>query len=103
MKNEIKKLLALFLVVTASFFSGSGIIAFAADFPDVAVNHKNYEAITALTQMGVIAGYDDGSFKPEREITRTEFCALMARTLGYNKDEYIIQTFLSIHPCFSLD
>lgn len=61
---------------------------FAADFPDVLHTHKNYDAIMHLTELGVIAGYDDGTFCPEREITRTEFCALMSRTLGYNKDTY---------------
>ncbi len=64
---------------------------FAADFPDVRYTHKNYDAIMHLTELGVIAGYDDGTFCPEREITRTEFCALMARTLGYDKDTYEIK------------
>ncbi len=64
---------------------------FAADFPDVRYTHKNYDAIMHLTELGVIAGYDDGTFCPEREITRTEFCALMSRTLGYNKDTYEVK------------
>ncbi len=64
---------------------------FAAEFPDVRHTHTNYEAIMHLAELGVIAGYDDGTFCPEKEITRTEFCALMARTLGYNKDTYIIK------------
>ncbi len=63
---------------------------FAADFPDVRYTHKNYDAIMHLTELGVIAGYDDGTFCPEKEITRTEFCALMARTLGYDKNTYVI-------------
>jgi len=35
-----------------------------------------------------VAGYEDGSFRPENEITRTEFCALLARTLGFDKENY---------------
>ncbi|MBQ9757084.1 MAG: N-acetylmuramoyl-L-alanine amidase [Clostridia bacterium] len=64
---------------------------FAADFPDVPQNHLNYDAISSLTEKGVIAGYEDFTFRPEREITRTEFCALMARTLGYDKDTYVLK------------
>ena len=73
----------------AYIFSALGIATFAADFPDVLKDHKNYQAVTKLVDLGVIAGYDDGYFRPEREITRTEFCALMARTLGYDKESYV--------------
>lgn len=83
----MKKTLAILPVVIfilLAFTQG----VFAADFPDVRYTHKNYDAIMHLTELGVIAGYEDGTFCPEKEITRTEFCALMARTLGYNKDTY---------------
>ncbi len=90
MKNKLIKVTAYILVLTASLISTGWTKAFASDFPDVEKNHLNYDAVTYLTALGVIAGYDDGTFKPEREITRTEFCALMARTLGYNKETYTV-------------
>lgn len=74
------------LIIYIILFSYTNV--FAADFPDVLAEHKNYDAINALVEKGVIAGYEDGYFRPEREITRTEFCALMARTLGYSKESY---------------
>lgn len=79
----------LILMIFFSVFSES--VIFAADFPDVPRNHENYTAITYLAKKGVIAGYEDGTFSPEREITRTEFCALMARTLGFEKDAYEVK------------
>lgn len=90
MKTKRIKTIAKILVLTASLIFAGKIGAAAADFPDVSAEHPNYNAVTYLTELGVIAGYDDGSFKPDREITRTEFCALMARTLGYSKDTYVI-------------
>ena len=90
MKNKLIKVTAYILVLTASLISTGWTKGFASDFPDVEKNHLNYDAVTYLTALGVIAGYDDGTFKPEREITRTEFCALMARTLGYNKETYTV-------------
>ncbi len=92
MKRRIFKLLAWVLAITASLLSMGMTMAFASDFPDISKDHQNYDAVMYLTDLGVIAGYDDGSFKPEREITRTEFCALMARTLGYDKETYIVQS-----------
>ncbi len=88
MKYGMKKSAVIFLLVAAYLLSVFNTIAFAAEFPDVSRTHKNYLAVTRLTEMGVITGYDDGSFCPEREITRTEFCALMARTLGCDKATY---------------
>lgn len=76
------------IIMLTCLFSLYPIYAFAADFPDVPKGHKNYDAVNYLTEKGVIAGYEDGSFLPAREITRTEFCALMARTMGYSKDSY---------------
>ncbi len=90
MKNKLIKVTAYVLVLTASLIFAGWTNAFASDFPDIEKSHLNYDAVTYLTGLGVIAGYDDGTFKPEREITRTEFCALMARTLGYNKESYTV-------------
>lgn len=76
------------VLFAAYILSAVCVNSLAADFPDMPRTHKNFMAVDSLVELGVIAGYDDGSFKPEREITRTEFCALMARTLGYEKDTY---------------
>ncbi len=91
-------IIILLLSICMSF--GMGITAFADKFPDVRQDHKNYDAVTSLVDMGVIAGYDDGFFRPEREITRTEFCALMARTLGYDKETYelVPELFTDVKP-----
>ncbi len=59
------------------------------DFEDLPEKHQHYEAVIELVEKGVVAGYEDGTFRPENEITRTEFCALLARTLGYSKESYI--------------
>lgn len=86
----MRKTLLSAVIVVMFIFSALPLGVFAADFPDVEITHSNYDAIMHLTELGVIAGYDDGTFKPDREITRTEFCALMARTLGYNKETYVM-------------
>ena len=50
-------------------------ISLAADsigFADVPANHPNYRAISYLTSKGIINGYPDGLFRPNREINRAE-------------------------------
>ncbi len=80
--------LKLIFTIACAFLPFVSSIAYAKDFPDVPKSHVNYEAIDFLSEKGVIAGYEDGNFVPEREITRTEFCALVARTMGYDKNTY---------------
>ncbi|GAA0351337.1 hypothetical protein GCM10008968_03340 [Bacillus horti] len=47
--------------------------------------HWAREAINKLTSSGQIQGYPDGTFKPNRMITRAEFATLLVNSLGLNK------------------
>ena len=89
MKFGMKKNFMIILLIVIYLLSVLNTAVFAVSFPDLSRTHKNYPAVNKLTEMGVITGYDDGNFCPQKEITRTEFCALMARTLGCNKDTYV--------------
>ena len=76
----MKKLICFtisFFVVTASTFS-----VYAADFNDLKSTNWAYEAISAMSSKAVIAGYPDGSFKPNNTVTYGEFIkmALLAST-----------------------
>ena len=51
-------------------------------FPDVKNSEWYYEAVMALTEAGVINGNDDGTFGPEKSITRAEFVAMIIRYTG---------------------
>lgn len=35
--------------------------------------------ITALQQLGVFQGYEDGTFRPQEPVTRAEFVAMLSR------------------------
>ncbi|MHC1748925.1 MAG: S-layer homology domain-containing protein [Cellulosilyticaceae bacterium] len=51
--------------------------------------HWAEKAICALNESGYIKGYEDGSFKPDKSITRAECVSIMNRIIGKtaNKDE----------------
>jgi uncharacterized protein YjdB len=51
-------------------------------FPDVPSTSWSYEAINEASRMGIIKGYDDGSFNPNASVTRAEFASLVVRAFG---------------------
>ena len=50
-------------------------------FKDVVSNHKNAVAIESLYNLGILAGYTDGTFKPENTINRAEFLAILSNAV----------------------
>jgi hypothetical protein len=51
----------------------------ASSFADVESSRWSVEAIASLSRAGVIRGYEDGSFRPQNNITRAEFATIAAR------------------------
>jgi len=78
MKN-LKKVIASICVIAMMLTT----VAFAATFNDVADDSAYYEAVETLNKLGIITGYEDGSYKPEDGVTRAEMAALIARIQGF--------------------
>jgi hypothetical protein len=53
-------------------------------FSDVPASYWGYDAIISLASRGIIAGYPDGTFRPDAYISRAEFSAMLAKALGLN-------------------
>lgn len=49
------------------------------DFSDVAADAWYCSSVSTLSKMGIIAGYPDGTFRPNAPITRAEFAAIATR------------------------
>ena len=79
MKN-LKKVLALVLAFACAFTMFAG-----AAFTDAA-DIKTTEAVDTLVALGVIKGYEDGSFRPDATVTRAEM-AKMIYVLRTGKDD----------------
>lgn len=58
-------------------------------YNDVASVGSQYEAINKVSTAGIANGYGDGTYKPTKSITRTEFSLLVAR--GMNDDFKVSQ------------
>ena len=75
----MKKILA----IAAAAALSCGISAFAANpFSDVTPDDWAYQAVSDLSDQGVVEGYPDGTFKGERNITRYELAQIVARLMA---------------------
>lgn len=52
-------------------------------FSDVKDSDSYVTAVGMLNGLGVIKGYEDGTFRPLQNVTRAEFTAMLMRTLNY--------------------
>ena len=64
----MKKLLIAALLMTTL----ATPIAYAASFSDVSQTHPHFVAIADLSEAGILNGYPDGSFQPDRIVNRVE-------------------------------
>lgn len=78
--RNLKKVLAL--VVAVAMIASMGLVASAANYSDVATNAKYADAVNLLSNLGIITGYEDGTFKPENTVTRAEAATMIVRMLG---------------------
>ncbi len=77
-KRILSLLLVMVFVLTATFTTP----VFAA-FSDVAETDAYSAAVNNLSSLGIINGYEDGTFRPLNNVTRAEFTALILRAIGY--------------------
>ena len=72
----MKKLLAMVLALVMTL---SLAVSASAVKADEKINEDYAEAVAVLNGMGVFKGYEDGSFKPENNITRAEVATIIYR------------------------
>ncbi len=66
------------------------------DFTDVEAGDWYNTTVSTLNAMGIITGYEDGSFKPNAPITRAEFAAMAVRFFEEDSAIYEEGTFNDI-------
>jgi peptide/nickel transport system substrate-binding protein len=79
MKRALSVLLAVMLLVAVC---SPVLTVNAAGFKDVGASYWAYDEITALAAKKVLAGYADGTFKPEGSVTREEFAKMIVTAKG---------------------
>ncbi len=81
-----KKLASVLL--SALLMGTAALPAAAATFPDVTEDSYGWalDAVEEMVEDGIIKGYTDNTFKPERTVTKVEALVLSARILGFTND-----------------
>lgn len=77
----MKKILSLFVCISIAV-SMLALGACAAGFSDVANGKWYSEGIEYCASKGYISGYDDGTFRPDRNVTRAEMAAIMSKMMN---------------------
>lgn len=71
-------------------------------FSDLTNGHWAYKNIMSLYRSGLIQGYEDGTFKPESEVTRAEVVTVINKILGRNPSDSYVKT-LEMNPFTDLN
>ena len=79
----MKKLLTAMLICSLLLFS----TVFAGTYPDVSDDIWYAKAIETVSRLGFFTGYEDGTFLPDKTITRAEFAAIICRFREYPQDQ----------------
>lgn len=51
-------------------------------FHDLSANHPYYDAVMTITSHKIMNGFDDGTFRPDENITRAQFAAVIYSVVG---------------------
>ena len=77
--------LNLFITILISMFFISSSNVYAVNFSDLPEDHWAYNAISKMTEEGILSGYPDGTFAPGKTITKAEFAKILVQTLKLEK------------------
>ena len=94
----------IMIMVFAATASASYVDGYAEDnmlddpstFTDISTGHPNLRAINSSVQFGIIEGYEDGTFGPDRPINRAELIKILVH--GYLEGSPDPQLY---HNCFN--
>lgn len=92
----MKKSLSLYFAVSLialNIFSVASVLAFT----DVSTTYKYGEAVNFLYGKGVINGYTDGTYKPEKLLNRAEFSTIVMRALFGDQNLQSGDCFVDVH------
>ncbi len=93
MKENIGILMILFILILTSNVQAEVV------FKDVSINVWYYEDMHLLVGKNVVAGYADGTFKPNSTLTKDAFIKLVVTAMGYtnikNANDYWAKNFIN--------
>lgn len=77
-------LLCIAMLATCAFMASA-----AEEFSDVKSSNWFYDYVTYMASKGIINGYPDGTFGPNKNVNRSEFVTMMVNTFGLTAEKSI--------------
>ena len=75
MKKNLIRIILLFLLLVPTN-------VYALEFKDINHGFWAYKEIDLLTDEGIISGYPDNEYLPQKLVTRAEYAAMVIKTIG---------------------
>lgn len=91
-KKSFSFILVVIILSNLSFFSFAKT---EKKFSDID-NHWAKNAIEEMSELDIISGYPDGTFRPNKTVSRAEFAKLLATTFFTLETEYEEETFFDV-------
>ncbi|WP_332647575.1 S-layer homology domain-containing protein [Lysinibacillus sp. 54212] len=86
-----KKVQKLNRAAVATVLAASGVSVVAPVIPEASVKFKDldsnayyYQPVLELTERGIVAGFGDGTFRPNSPVTRGQAAKMIAKSVGLN-------------------
>ena len=98
MQKGLKAFVAATLAVPPVVMTGAIEADAATVFKDVPTTQTHYDTIMKLYNEKVISGYEDGTFRPNQQVTRGQAAKILAGVLGLDETN---NTYNDIAPHFS--
>lgn len=89
---KIRKICAV-MVLTGMLISCTGSAWADAAYPDVDASTVQGQAIVKMTEAGVVGGYEDGTFRPDGQLTRAEFVKIVNGVFHYQETGEVVTAF----------
>lgn len=83
----MKKIISMLLASALAMSTAVTVMAEEKNtFKDVTDAHWAKDYVEDMAEKGIISGYDDGTYKPDKDVSRLEAFALFARLMGSNSE-----------------
>ncbi len=88
------------LIIAGITLGNIGEINSNSSYKDVSTSHWAYDHIVEYTNRGILNGYEDGTFKPNQNITRAEFMKVMVEAFEVDSfgDRYLTDNPNNMSP-----
>ena len=98
----LKKLIKIIsILVTTTTVATFSVFAQNVSFSDLPTYHWAYNSINTLVTCGILNGYSDNTFRPEKNVTRAEWAKILFTLSGRSTEG--INVHLSLENCGDLN